>query len=86
MIMIPFQHPENDTPEIRLIRTINDLCYRLLYTQEAAARTELRGTISTLRTELAKLVEAMPIPSEEHVRQAQERGGMAVASGTGQAS
>lgn len=84
--MTPFQHPENDTPEIRLIRTINGLCYRLLYIQEPAARTELRGIISTLRTELAKLVEAMPIPSEEHVRQAQEHGGLMVASGTGQAS
>lgn len=78
--MLPF-HVEQDTPEIRLIRTINDLCGRLLYTPEAAARTELRGTIATLRTELGKLVEAMPIPSEEQVRQEQVLRGAAMVIG-----
>jgi hypothetical protein len=85
MTMLPL-HVEQDTPEIRLIRTINDLCYRLLYTTEASARTELRGIISALRTELGKLVEAMPIPSEEQVRQTQERSGMATGVLIGQAS
>lgn len=64
--MLPF-HDERDTPEIRLIRTIFELNHRILHPQSAEERTALRATISVLRTELVKLIESMPIMSEEDV-------------------
>ena len=64
--MLPF-HDERDTPEIRLIRTIFELNHRILHTQSAEERTSLRATISVLRGELVKLIESMPIMSEEDV-------------------
>lgn len=64
--MLPF-HDERDTPEIRLIRTIFELNHRILHTQSAEERTALRATITVLRAELVKLIESMPIMSEEDV-------------------
>lgn len=64
--MMPF-HDERDTPEIRLIRTIFELNYRILHTQSADERTALRATIAVLRAELVKLIESMQIMSEEDV-------------------
>jgi hypothetical protein len=64
--MMPF-HDERDTPEIRLMRTIVELNHRILHTQSADERTSLRATITVLRAELVKLIESMPIMSEEDV-------------------
>ena len=64
--MLPF-HDERDTPEIRLMRTIVDLNHRILHTPSAEERTALRTTITVLRAELVKLIESMPIMSEEDV-------------------
>lgn len=64
--MLPF-HDERDTPEIRLMRTIVELNHRILHTPSAEERTALRTTITVLRTELVKLIESMPIMSEEDV-------------------
>ena len=64
--MLPF-HDERDTPEIRLIRTIFELNHRILHTASADERTALRATITVLRAELVKLIESMPIMSEEDV-------------------
>ena len=60
------KYPEEyETPEIRLMRTIVELNHRVLHVQSAEERTALRATITVLRTELAKLIESMPIMSEE---------------------
>lgn len=64
--MLPF-HDERDTPEIRLMRTIVELNHRILHTPSAEERTALRTTITVLRAELVKLIESMPIMSEEDV-------------------
>lgn len=64
--MMPF-HDERDTPEIRLMRTIVELNHRILHTQSADERTALRATLTVLRAELVKLIESMPIMSEEDV-------------------
>lgn len=67
--MLPFSD-ERDTPEIRLMRTLVELNHRILRTQSATDRTALRTTITVLRAELVKLIEAMPIFSEEDARRA----------------
>ena len=59
---------DRDTPEIRILRTLYDLNARLLGSQSVEERTVVRSTIVTLRTELLKLIEAMPVTSEEDVR------------------
>ena len=64
--MLPF-HDERDTPEIRLMRTLVELNHRIFHTPSADERTALRSTITVLRAELVKLIEAMPIVSEEDV-------------------
>lgn len=73
--MLPF-HDERDTPEIRLMRTIVELNHRILHTPSAEERTGLRTTISVLRGELVKLLESMPIMSEEDVVRASTAQGM----------
>lgn len=67
--MLPF-HDERDTPEIRLMRTIVELNHRILHTPSADERTVLRSTVTVLRAELIKLIETMPIMSEEDVKRA----------------
>lgn len=67
--MMPF-HDERDTPEIRLMRTIVELNHRILHTPSADERTALRATITVLRTELVKLIESMPLMSEEDAMRA----------------
>ena len=64
--MMPF-HEERDTAEIRLMRTIVELNHRILHTPSAEDRTALRATVTVLRSELIKLIESMPIMSEEDV-------------------
>lgn len=73
--MLPF-HDERDTPEIRLMRTIVELNHRILHTPSAEERTALRTTITVLRTELVKLIDSMPIMSEEDVVRASTAQGM----------
>ncbi len=75
--MLPF-HDERDTPEIRLMRTIVELNHRILHTPSADERTALRSTITVLRAELVKLIEAMPIVSEEDAKRASTAQGMAL--------
>lgn len=75
--MMPF-HDERDTPEIRLMRTLVELNHRILHTPSADERTALRTTITILRTELIKLIEVMPIFSEEDARHAAAAQGMAL--------
>ncbi|MFO0575350.1 MAG: hypothetical protein U1A78_15265 [Polyangia bacterium] len=75
--MLPFPE-DRDTPEIRLMRTIVDLNYRILRTQSPDDRTALRTTITVLRSELVKLIEAIPIFSEEDARRASTAQGMAL--------
>ena len=67
--MLPF-HDERDTPEIRLMRTIVELNHRILHTPSFDDRTALRSTVTVLRAELVKLIEGMPIASEEDVKRA----------------
>ena len=67
--MMPF-HDERDSAEIRLMRSIVELNHRILHTSSAGERTALRATITVLRTELVKLIEAMPIVSEDDVARA----------------
>jgi len=67
--MLPL-YEERETPEIRLMRTIVELNHRILHTPSPADRTALRGTITVLRTELLKLIESMPIVSEEDAKRA----------------
>ena len=64
--MMPF-HDERDSAEIRLMRSIVELNHRLLHAPSASERTALRATITVLRAELVKLIEAMPIMSEDEV-------------------
>lgn len=64
---------DRDTPEIRILRTLYDLNARLLGSQSVEERTVVRSAIVTLRTELLKLIEAMPVMSEEDVRLAQTK-------------
>lgn len=73
--MLPF-HDERDTPEIRLMRTIVELNHRILRTPSAEERTTLRSTLTVLRAELVKLIESMPIMSEEDVVRASTAQGM----------
>ena len=49
------------------MRSIVELNYRILRTPSASERTALRTSITVLRAELVKLIEAMPIVSEEDV-------------------
>ena len=67
--MLPF-HDERDTPEIRLMRTIVELNHRILHTPSSDDRTALRSTVTVLRGELVKLIEGMPLASEEDVKRA----------------
>jgi len=75
--MRPF-HDERDTPEIRLMRTIVELNHRILYTASPNERTALRTTVTVLRAELVKLIESMPIVSEEDARRAMTAHGLAL--------
>jgi hypothetical protein len=67
--MMPF-HDERDSAEIRLMRSIVELNLRILNTPSTGERTALRTTITVLRAELVKLIEAMPIVSEDDVSRA----------------
>jgi hypothetical protein len=71
-------HPEldNDCTEIRLIRSLAELNFRLLRTRDPNARTHLRETMQVLRQELIKLVENFPIYSESEVKEAQATPGL----------
>lgn len=73
------RYPEEyETPEIRLMRTIVELNHRVLHTQSAEDRTALRATITVLRVELIKLIESMPIMSEDDVVRASSAQNMAL--------
>ena len=52
--MMPFQD-ERDSAEVRLMRSIVELNYRILRTPSASERTALRTSITVLRAELVKL-------------------------------
>ena len=67
--MMPF-HDERDSAEIRLMRSVVELNHRILHTPSANERTALRTTLTVLRAELVKLIEAMPIFSEDDVARA----------------
>ena len=67
--MMPFQD-ERDSAEVRLMRSIVELNYRILRTPSPSERTALRMSITVLRAELVKLIEAMPIVSEDDVERA----------------
>ena len=67
--MMPFQD-ERDSAEVRLMRSIVELNYRILRTPSASERTALRTSITVLRAELVKLIEAMSIVSEDDVARA----------------
>ena len=67
--MMPFQD-ERDSAEVRLMRSIVELNYRILRTPSLSERTALRTSITALRAELVKLIEAMPIVSEDDVERA----------------
>ena len=69
-------HDERDSAETRLMRSIVELNIRILQTPSASERTALRTTISVLRAELVKLIEAMPIMSEDDVTRATTLQGM----------
>lgn len=69
-------HDERDSAEIRLMRSIVDLNIRILQTPSATERTALRAAITALRVELVKLIEAMPIMSEDDVTRATTHQGM----------
>jgi hypothetical protein len=58
---------DRDTAEIRLLRAIYDLNNRIPATASEEERTNLRGSIVALRSELLKLIESMPIFSEADV-------------------
>ena len=73
--LMPF-HDERDTPEIRLMRTVVELNHRILHTPSADERTALRSAVTVLRMELVKLIDTMPIISEEDVRRANTAQGM----------
>ena len=73
--MMPF-HDERDSAEIRLMRSIVELNHRILHTPSAGERTALRTTITVLRAELVKLIEAMPIVSEDDVARASTAHGL----------
>lgn len=69
--MLRSHYDEQDTAEIRMMRALGELNQRILMTPDPAQRTQLRLTVATLRAELIKLIEAMPIHSEadvEHFR------------------
>jgi hypothetical protein len=67
--MMPF-HDERDSAEIRLMRSVVELNHRIWHTPSASERTALRTTLTVLRAELVKLIEAMPIFSEDDVARA----------------
>lgn len=69
-------HDERDSAEIRLMRSIVELNIRILQTHSATERTALRATITVLRAELVKLIEAMPIMSEDDATRATTLQGM----------
>jgi hypothetical protein len=75
--MLPF-HDERDTPEIHLMRTIVELNHRILHTASPDERTALRATVTVLRAELVKLIESMPIVSEEDAKRALTAQGIAL--------
>jgi hypothetical protein len=52
------------------MRSIVELNHRNLHTPSTREWTELRTTITVLRAELVKLIEAMPIFSEDDVARA----------------
>ena len=70
---------ERDTAEIRILRAIEDLNFRILNVTTEDERTNLRGSIVALRAEVVKLIEAMPIVSEDDVRRARAQQGLAIA-------
>ena len=70
---------ERDTAEIRILRAIEDLNFRIMNVTTEDERTNLRGSIVALRAEVVKLIEAMPIVSEDDVRRARAQQGMATA-------
>lgn len=73
------RYPEEyETPEIRLMRTIVELNHRVLHTQSTEERTALRATITVLRVELVKLIESMPIMSDDDVVRASSAHNMAL--------
>ena len=73
-------HEERDTPEIRLMRTVIELNHRILHTASPDERTALRASITVLRAELIKLIESMPIFSEEDAKRACTAQGMVLSS------
>jgi len=60
------------------MRTIVELNHRILYTSSPDERTSLRTTLTVLRAELVKLIESMPIVSEEDARRAMTAHGLAL--------
>lgn len=65
--MLRSPYDEQDTAEIRMMRALGELNQRILMTPDPAQRTQLRLTVATLRAELIKLIEAIPIHSEADV-------------------
>ena len=63
--MLRSPYDEHDTAEIRMMRALGELNQRILMTPDPAQRTLL--TVATLRAELIKLIEAIPIHSEADV-------------------
>lgn len=68
MLMNPYS--EFETAEIKLYRALLEINHRVLLTTGDAERSELRATAETLRGELVKLVQAIPIPTEQDIQRA----------------
>jgi hypothetical protein len=74
--MNPLLPPDQDCTEIRLLRSLAELNYRLLTNRDPNRRTQLRETMEVLRQELVKMVENFPIYSESEVQEAQTSPGL----------
>lgn len=59
---VPYHGPE--TPETKLLLAIYELSHRILHAPEPQDREELRSTIETLREQLVKLINMIPVPTE----------------------
>lgn len=57
-------YPGQETSEAKLLNAIYELSHRILHAPEPEYRAELRSTIETLREQLVKLVNLIPVPTE----------------------
>lgn len=62
----------HESSEAKLLHSIYELTQRILHAEDRAYRDELRSVVQTLREQLIKLVQSIPVPTEIDVLEAKK--------------